>query len=179
MVVYLQILEDLSDQDKFTLLYKKYQKLMLYIANRILNNQADSEDAVHEAFLSIVKNMKKIRDVDSPETRSYIVIITERKVIDILQKRLPGVPYEENGEAPGITIPVPGDFGLADAISRLPARYRELILLRYANGYSTREIAAFLGMPRKNVQKILWRAKRRLEQELDGLGECYETNSNG
>lgn len=53
MIVYLQMLEDLSDRDKFTLLYKKYRKLMLYVANQILNNQDDSEDAVHEAFLSI------------------------------------------------------------------------------------------------------------------------------
>lgn len=79
----------------------------------------------------------------------------------------------------GIAIPAPGDFGIADALSQLPARYRELILLRYANGYSTKEIAALLGMSQKNVQKVLWRAKKQLEQKLDELGECYETNFNG
>lgn len=179
MLVYLQMLEDLSDRDKFTLIYEKYRKLMLYVANKILNNQDDSEDAVHEAFLSIIKNIKKIRDTDCSETRSYIVIITERKAIDILHKRFPGIPYEENNELIGITIPPPGDSGVADIISQLPARYRELILLRYANGYSTKEIATLLGMSRKNVQKVLWRAKKQLEQKLDELGECYETNSNG
>lgn len=59
MIVYLQMLENLSDRDKFTLLYNKYRKLMLYVANQILNNQDDSEDAVHEAFLSIIRNIKK------------------------------------------------------------------------------------------------------------------------
>ena len=44
MIVYLQMLENLSDRDKFTLLYNKYRKLMLYVANQILNNQDDSED---------------------------------------------------------------------------------------------------------------------------------------
>ena len=61
MIVYLQMLENLSDRDKFTLLYNKYRKLMLYVANQILNNQDDSEDAVHEAFLSIIRNIKKIQ----------------------------------------------------------------------------------------------------------------------
>ncbi|WP_297982164.1 sigma-70 family RNA polymerase sigma factor [uncultured Oscillibacter sp.] len=179
MIVYLQMLEDLSDRDKFTLLYKKYRKLMLYVANQILNNQDDSEDAVHEAFLSIIRNIKKIQDADRPETRSYIVIITERKAINILQKRSSAIPYDESNELMGIAIPAPGDFGIADAFSQLPARYRELILLRYANGYSTKEIAALLGMSQKNVQKVLWRAKKQLEQKLDELGECYETNFNG
>ena len=179
MIVYLQMLENLSDRDKFTLLYNKYRKLMLYVANQILNNQDDSEDAVHEAFLSIIRNIKKIQDTDRPETRSYIVIITERKAINILQKRSLAIPYDESNELMGIVIPAPGDFGIADALSQLPARYRELILLRYANGYSTKEIAALLGMTQKNVQKVLWRAKKQLEQKLNQLGECYETNFNG
>ena len=66
MIIYLQMLEDLSDRDKFTLLYNKYRRLMLYVANQILNNQDDSEDAVHEAFLSIIRNIKKIQDTDRP-----------------------------------------------------------------------------------------------------------------
>ena len=120
MIIYLQMLEDLSDRDKFTLLYNKYRRLMLYVANQILNNQDDSEDAVHEAFLSIIRNIKKIQDTDRPETRSYIVIITERKAINILQKRSSAIPYDESNELMGIAIPAPGDFGIADALSQLP-----------------------------------------------------------
>lgn len=44
----------------------------------------------------------------------------------------------------GIEIPLPGDHGLADAMARLPAAYRDILLLRYYNGYSVREISSML-----------------------------------
>lgn len=55
----------------------------------------------------------------------------------------------------GIEIPLPGDNGLADAMAKLPARYRELLLLRYDMGYSAKEIAAMLSMKTETVQKVL------------------------
>ena len=45
-------------------------------------------------------------------------------------------------------IPLPGDHGLADAMARLPAAYRDILLLRYYNGYSVREISSMLHIKR-------------------------------
>lgn len=77
-----------------------------------------------------------------PKTRAYIVIITERKAIDIIRSRsnLVGMEFEESTF--GIEIPLPGDHSLADAMAQLPATYREVLLLRYYNGYSVREISS-------------------------------------
>ncbi len=58
---------------------------MYYTANNILHNNEDAEDAVHMAFESIAKNIEKITDADRPETRSYVVIIAERKSFDMLK----------------------------------------------------------------------------------------------
>lgn len=66
---------------------------------------------------------------------------------------------------------MPGDNGLAYAMAKLPAKYREVLLLKYANGYNTKEIAKILDMKPDSVQKLLWRAKNALgkimEQEVD------------
>jgi RNA polymerase sigma-70 factor (ECF subfamily) len=65
---------------------------MFYVAMKILHNEHNAEDAVHQAFLSILENLDKISNVECPKTQSYIVIIVERKAIDtimvILQKNL-------------------------------------------------------------------------------------------
>uniref|UniRef100_UPI00237B055B RNA polymerase sigma factor n=1 Tax=Clostridioides difficile TaxID=1496 RepID=UPI00237B055B len=53
----------------------------------ILKDDHLSEDAVHNAFLRIIKNIDKIDEVDSPRTKAFIVIIVERIAIDFYRKR--------------------------------------------------------------------------------------------
>lgn len=167
MLVYLQMIESEEDKAKFEQIYNQYRNLMFYVAQSILHNQQDAEDAVHQAFLSILLNLNKISLVKCPETRSYIVIITERKAIDIIRAQDRFVPSDYDEAMDGISIPLPGDKGLADALSRLPARYREIIILRFDNGYSTKELAKMLNMTQGSVQKLIWRAKEALNKELE------------
>ena len=47
--------------------------------------------------------------------------------------------------------------------------YRDLILLRYDLGYSTKEIAELTDTTRAAVQKTLFRARRALEKEMEAL----------
>ena len=115
-----------------------------------------------------IENLKKISDVKCPKTRAYIVIITERKAIDIIRSRSKLVDMEFWESTYGIEIPLPGDHGLADAMARLPAAYRDILLLRYYNGYSVREISSMLHIKKDTAQKQLWRAKAALQKHLKG-----------
>lgn len=83
MLIYLQIIESDADRDKFEHLYYYYRDYMFHIANRIVKNEYDAEDAVHSAFESIAKNIGKLGNVECSKTRAYIVIIVEHKSIDI------------------------------------------------------------------------------------------------
>lgn len=86
-MLYLQMLSSPSEKDKFEQIYTLYRGLMFYVARRILPGEADAEDAVHQAFVSIIENLKKISEIRCPKTLSYVVIITEHKAIDILRSR--------------------------------------------------------------------------------------------
>ena len=164
MLIYLQMLD--TDQEKlcFTDLYTRYRGLMLSVARRFLSEPQDAEDAVHQAFLSILKNFDKISHTDCPETRAFAVIIVERKALDILRAKRKILPLEEMEQ--GVEIPLPGDGGLADAMATLPVRYRQVLLLRFVYGYTTREVAKEFGMTQSAVQKLVWRAKEMLEKKL-------------
>jgi RNA polymerase sigma-70 factor (ECF subfamily) len=72
--------------------------------------------------------------------------------------------------AHGVEIPLPGDNGLADTLAQLPARYRQVLLLRFAYGYTTRELAKEFGMTQSAVQKLIWRAKETLKNHLSEGG---------
>jgi RNA polymerase sigma-70 factor (ECF subfamily) len=57
---------------------------------------------------------------------------------------------------------------LADALARLPADYREVIVLRNLEGLSHEEVAAQMGRGAGAVRMLWVRALARLRQELQG-----------
>ena len=170
MLVYLQMLESDADRQRFEQLYCRYRRLMFYVARQILPCDEDAEDAVHEAFIAIIRHIEKISDVSDPKTRAFVALIAERKAIDLLRSNARRDALALDAEKTGISIPPPGDGGLADAMTQLKARQRELLLLRYYIGYSTREAAQLLGMTPAAAQKELTRAKSALRTILEKEG---------
>ena len=167
MLIYLQMIETEEDRQKFTDLYETYRGLMFYVANQILHNTDDAEDAVHQAFLSIIENLDKIAKVHCPQSRAYVIVIAENKAIDMIRARKHFVNGEFDESIYGVELPLPGDGGLADAMAKLPARYRGILLLRFDMGYSAKEIGKILGMTTDTTQKVIWRAKVALRQQLE------------
>jgi RNA polymerase sigma-70 factor (ECF subfamily) len=54
-------------------------------------------------------------------------------------------------------------------IASLPESYRGVLMLKYDNGYSTKEIAQMLGLSEENVKKRIQRARKKLEQVMGGV----------
>lgn len=169
MLIYLQIIEKEADKAKFEQVYLRYRGLMFHTARQILNNDEDAEDAVHQAFLSIAKNMDKISDPLCSKTRAYVVIIVERKAIDRYREKQRKAAQPLDDETAGLSFPLPAG-GLAAAIGRLPARYREFILLRYAESYTNEELAKMLGLRLSGVRSLDARAKKKLRELLEEEG---------
>ena len=166
LVYYLQTIESEDDRSKFERIYYRYRKLMFHVALKILHNDQDAEDAVHQAFVSIIENISRVREPSLPETRCYIVTITERKAIDILRSREKLISMDYDETVKGIEIPPPETSALADAMAKLPARYREVLLLRYRNGYSNAELGKILNIKAESVQRLVLRAKESLRDIL-------------
>lgn len=163
MLIYLQLIDDPRDRSKFEQLYQQYRGLMHYIANRILRNDRDAEDAVHEAFVTLIENIEKISDIRCHKTKSYIVTITENKAIDLYRRKQKHPTGELIEELQGLTAEDEVDDGLTRCILKLPARYREVILLRYEQGISYGEMARLMGISQPTARKLVQRARDRLE----------------
>ena len=170
-MIYFQMIETPEEQSKFEQLYLKYRDLMFYVAFNILHNQQDAEDAVHQAFVKIAENIKKIGDPLCPETRRFVITIVENSAIDQYRRIQKHPTVELIDGLEGTQIEYDGDNPLAACILALPARYREMILLHYHQGYSVREIAKMLGMSLSAAIKLDQRAKHKLKGlcEKEGL----------
>jgi RNA polymerase sigma factor (sigma-70 family) len=60
------------------------------------------------------------------------------------------------------------------ALSRLPQRDAELLVLKYTEGFSARELAERLGVSVATIEARLHRARGRLRTELAGLTADFE-----
>ncbi len=175
-LLYLSLIESDDDRSKLEIIYREYRNLMLYVANGILGDQTDSEDVVHQSFLKLIKVLHKIEEPKCHKTRALVVTIVERTAIDLYRRRqrTAAVPFDEES----VSIPAASEIDgvqtrldLAAAIAALPARYRQVLLLRYDDGFSCREIAGLLSMTEPNVRKTIQRAKEKLGELLEEGGE--------
>ena len=180
MLIYLQMLDTVEARDKFTSIYLIYRDTLYYTAMSILHNQEDAEDAVHQSFLAILQNIDKFPVVESDSVKAYYMTITVHKAIDIIRERqrIVDPAFDEHyigsvidEKARGIDIAVPeNESPLAIALSKMPAKYRDVLLLHFDAGYTTTELAKMFGMKRATIQKQIWRAKDMLrkyyEEEL-------------
>ena len=82
MLIYMMMLETPEEKSLFEQIYLEYRGLMFHVAYEILHNEQDAEDAVHQAFVKIAENIKKIDDPMCPKTHSYVVTIVEHQAID-------------------------------------------------------------------------------------------------
>lgn len=166
MLIYLSMIEDDRMRARFISIYHKYKNLMYHTAYNILQSEGDAEDIVHEAFLVAIDYLDRLR----PETvKAFLVSITETRAINLWKRQRhfgEQIPYEEAAHRPA---PHGEGIGLDEAISRLPAEYRTVILLRFQMGYTTREVAQMLGKKEGTVTRTITRAKARLAKELENI----------
>lgn len=179
MLIYLALLETAEDKAKFEQLYDRYMKQMYRVAFSVLHNQHDAEDAVHEAFVSLTDCLDGVKEIDSPQTKSLLSMITQRKAIDIYRanQRRKNVPIEDTlnlTPAPSQLQAIEDASDLARAIAMLPDSYREVILLRYDNGFSEREVGQICDLTESNTHKRIERAKKKLRKICDEMGIEFE-----
>lgn len=174
MLIYLSMIETEEEKSKFTRIYEKYRKLMFYVANRILQDDYLSEDAVHQAFLKIIDHLDKISENDCHKTKSYMVIIVRNCAINLYNQRKnhPTVSLDEN---PGLAEDRPFEIEeldlLTKAVAKLPEIYRDILTLKYVHDLSNGEIAETLNLSEPTVRKRIERAKSRICEIIEKENE--------
>jgi len=153
---------ELEHEEKLDRIYRLYRAPMLRLARRILGDERDAEDAVQDAFESVARSLNHLTEPEDTKTRGYIMVIAERKAIDLLRARRRQGTEELDEDAASIEFPDTGEGGLAWCMTKLPPRYREILLLRFVYGYSMRETAELMEIPFTTVGKLSQRAKERL-----------------
>ena len=163
MMIYLAMIDSPEGKSKFTKLYEDYRGLMYHVAENVLHNHHDAEDAVHQAFVTIAEHIEIVDMTVESRVRSYVVTIAESKAIDLFRKNQKWSCEELDESAVGLPIKYEGTNDAARCLASLPARYREVLILKYVHGYSFRETARLMNTTEVNAKKLALRAKGKLE----------------
>lgn len=170
LVYYLQMLDTPEEKIRFDQIYTKYRSQMFRTADRILHNTQDAEDAVHNAFLQILKHFKTLQNAPAGDLAPQIAVITKNEAISLLRKRRGSVPLEDWDGFSEALEAVTGYQALVDSFTRLPQTYRAVMEMKLLLGYSDGEIAAKLGLTKTAVNTRISRGRRLLRDIAEQEG---------
>lgn len=156
-----------GDKSAYFEIYERYAKPMLNSSMRILNNIADAEDMVQEAFLDAFSNLEAFTYKSSFE--GWLRRIVINKSISLLRKR------KINWSDIDFSTHVAEELKEVDeerfefdvyrvkaAINELPENYRMIFNLFVIDELKQDEIAALLNISHNNVRTIFHRAKKKV-----------------
>ncbi len=177
LAYYLSLIDDENSQVLFEQIYHLHHRSMIYAANQILQDQMLAEDAVHDAFLRILRHLDKISAVDCNKTRSFVVLIVKNIAIDYTRKQkrkaewnledCVDFPNENQGDPENVFQEKEACQELLAKISQLHSSYADILALKIAFEYSDQEIARLLGITPANVRVRLHRARCQLSLHLE------------
>ena len=171
-----------GDEEAFADFVTRYQRRFYRLSYGYLHNHEESLDAVQDAFIKIYRARATWEPRAAPFTWAYRIVANH--CIDMLRKRRGGVysiDDTEDGETRDIhdkaaVDPLRAQMHreeadvIRDAISKLPARQREIIVLRHYEGLSLQEIAEAQNCALGTVKSSLHRALANLRGILEGEG---------
>lgn len=154
-------------------LVDRYADLLLRIGKTWLGSLDDAKDICQTVLIKLLENPRDFPD--QVQERAWVVRLAVnecknwRKTAWFRRR----VPLDEGLQLAAVD-PEPEDGSLLALVQALPARYREVIFLRYYEGYEVREIAALLGRSPALVSTHLKRGREKLRNMLGGTEYARE-----
>ena len=155
------------DETQAEYLVDRYADLLLRIGRTWLADLDDAKDICQIVLIKLLEHPRSFPDPD--QERAWVVRIAVNecknwKKSAWFRRRAP----LDEGLALTVENPEPEENSLLEQVMNLPAKYRQVIFLRYYEGYEVKEIAALLGRSPALVSTHLKRGKDKLRIMLGG-----------
>lgn len=151
-------------------LYEQHHLGLIRLARLLVDDLPSAEDAVHDAFLGMHRNLDSIRDADAALAYVRRAVVNQSR--SQLRRRRTVREHLKVAE-PEVTPPADDDVLLAEehrevlgALDRLPPRQREVLVLRYWSDLSEAQIADALGISKGTVKSQASRAVAALGEAM-------------
>jgi RNA polymerase sigma-70 factor (ECF subfamily) len=151
-----------------------YSGLLFRVAHAVLRSRAEAEDAVQDVFVRVLEKRRMLGEIR--DMRVWLIRIAWNLALDRRRRIRP--EQMDAVFADGLAAKsVPADKALDEAqrmaavlreLERLPKAERDVLLLSAVEELGTAEMALVLGRSDSAVRALLFRARTRLKERLEG-----------
>ena len=164
-----------GDRDAFAALVVRYQRPVYNAAWWVLRNAEDARDVAQIVFMKVAERL----DEYDPRYRffSWIYRIAVNESLNMLRRHGREEPLDDEMDRPGpdgddpeaLASGAQRDGMVRDAVMRMSANDRTVLMLRHFSELSYQEIAEILDVDEKTVKSRLFEARQRLRGTLTEL----------
>ena len=156
-------------------LYQRYNKRFLSFAGRFVGNPDTGADIVQEAWMTIIKRIRRLDDANLFRAWAYRIVtnkcLDHGRGIQKERKMAEALMAEAKTSEPGNLSAVPDALltrlTLRELMNRMPPERRSLLILFYVEGLSLHELACVFGIAEGTI-------KSRLHHAREALKAAYE-----
>ena len=157
----------------------------------MIHHRQDSEDCVHEAVVNVIECLDSFRHIDEERKLKHLALIAvKNKAIDLYRRKKrqleveaymakeleEGLIADTDEDMVRIVINEENQRLVATLVRKLDDIYRDVILLKFEQEMTTKEIAKFLNITDDLVRMRYMRARRLLiEMGGEALYEASKT----
>lgn len=168
----------LSNKEAFSVIISRYEApLRRYISRLGVRDRRDIEDILQNSFIKVYRFLQSFDDSFSFSSWIYRIVHNETYDFFRTKKRRPEVTLDDesqqlflnidSGDDPENTFDTNIDVQmLTKAIEQLDKKYRDVLLLRYAEDKDYRQISDILQIPEGSVATLIHRGKKALKVSL-------------
>lgn len=161
-----------GDLSAFENIVRRWQTPLINLAYRFCRDRQRAEDMAQEAFLHIYRKLNKFSGTSALSTWIFATALNLYRS-SMRRKSLPVEPLNEqiafaSGYRPQLLLEQQErEEFLRRAVTALPPRYRDAVIIYYFREMDLSETAAILGVPEGTVKAWLHRGRELLRRKLD------------
>lgn len=178
LAIYISMLETEQEKKKMEDVYEEHKHVLLLYALKVTGyNQTMAEDAVHNAFISIIKEKEKYLYLDSKNFRYVSVTIVRNKCIDLIrkEKHYADIPIEDleiylesDEKSLEDQIVISSEYeAIRKHMKSIDEISRQVLIMKYALEMTHKEIGKRLNIPSGNVGVRIFRAKEKVRRLVE------------
>lgn len=159
-----------GDSKSFRLLYEEYYEQSMRTAYSMLRDEADASDAVQETFIRVYR---KIHSFDNSKPfKPWFYRILTNEVRRVISKRKDNKNIDETVHENNLTESEERKLEKTEtiqiALKQLKDEHKEIVTLKYLDGFSEKEISDLLEITVSAVKSRLFQARQKLQVILGG-----------
>lgn len=144
----------------------RYEAPLMRYAARLLDDAETARDVVQDCFMRLCQQRRETLDGHLGE---WLFTVCRRRAIDHLRRN--GRMHRLDGHDPAVRMADPverreEERTLLERVARLPKLQQEVLLLKFQEGLSYKQISAITSTSVGNVGYLLHHALRTLRSEL-------------